>query len=149
VIAEPWDIGPGGYQLGGFPAGTAEWNDRFRDTTRRFWRGDDGMLPRLAPNLLASSDLFEHDFRRPWASVNYVASHDGFTLADLVSYNERHNEANGENNRDGHPSNFSNNHGRRGTDRRSGHPANPPAPAPQHAGDPVAGARHAHVAGRR
>ncbi|HRD66294.1 MAG TPA: glycogen debranching protein GlgX [Candidatus Competibacter sp.] len=111
VIAEPWDIGPGGYQLGGFPAGTAEWNDRFRDTTRRFWRGDDGMLARLAPNLLASSDLFEHDCRRPWASVNYIASHDGFTLADLVSYNERHNEANSENNRDGHPSNFSNNHG--------------------------------------
>ncbi|HAO33162.1 MAG TPA: glycogen debranching protein GlgX [Candidatus Competibacter sp.] len=111
VIAEPWDIGPGGYQLGGFPAGTAEWNDRFRDTTRRFWRGDDGMLSKLAPNLLASSDLFEHDCRRPWSSVNYVASHDGFTLADLVSYNERHNEANGEQNRDGHPYNFSNNHG--------------------------------------
>jgi glycogen operon protein len=111
VIAEPWDIGPGGYQLGGFPAGTAEWNDRFRDTVRRFWRGDDGMLARLAPNLLASSDLFEHDFRRPWATVNYIASHDGFTLADLVSYNDRHNEANGEDNRDGHPSNFSDNHG--------------------------------------
>ncbi|MFO1371646.1 MAG: glycogen debranching protein GlgX [Candidatus Competibacteraceae bacterium] len=111
VIAEPWDIGPGGYQLGGFPAGTAEWNDRFRDTARRFWRGDDGMLARLAPNLLASSDLFEHDCRRPWATVNYIASHDGFTLADLVSYNDRHNEANNENNRDGHPSNFSFNHG--------------------------------------
>jgi len=111
IIAEPWDIGPGGYQLGGFPAGTAEWNDRFRDTARRFWRGDDGMLSKLSPNLLASSDLFEHDFRRPWATVNYIASHDGFTLADLVSYNDRHNEANGENNRDGHPSNFSYNHG--------------------------------------
>ncbi|MGB5065235.1 MAG: glycogen debranching protein GlgX, partial [Candidatus Competibacter sp.] len=111
VIAEPWDIGPGGYQLGGFPAGTIEWNDRFRDTARRFWCGDDGMLPRLASNLLASSDLFDHDCRRPWASVNYIASHDGFTLADLVSYNERHNEANGENNRDGHPSNFSYNQG--------------------------------------
>lgn len=111
IIAEPWDIGPGGYQLGGFPAGTAEWNDRFRDTVRRFWCGDDGMLSRMAPNLLASSDLFEHDCRRPWSSVNYVASHDGFTLADLVSYNERHNEANGEGNRDGHPSNFSSNYG--------------------------------------
>ncbi len=111
VIAEPWDIGPGGYQLGGFPAGTAEWNDRFRDSVRRFWRGDDGMLAKLAPNLLASSDLFEHDCRRSWTTINYIASHDGFTLADLVSYNERHNEANGENNRDGHPSNFSNNHG--------------------------------------
>jgi glycogen operon protein len=111
IIAEPWDIGPGGYQLGSFPAGTAEWNDRFRDTVRRFWCGDDGMLSRIAPNLLASSDLFEHDCRRPWASVNYIASHDGFPLADLVSYNERHNEANGEGNRDGHPSNFSNNYG--------------------------------------
>ncbi len=111
IIAEPWDIGPGGYQLGGFPAGTAEWNDRFRDTVRRFWCGHDGMLGQLAPNLLASSDLFEHDCRRPWASVNYVASHDGFPLADLVSYNDRHNEANGEDNRDGHPSNFSYNHG--------------------------------------
>ncbi|PIE82830.1 MAG: glycogen debranching enzyme GlgX [Candidatus Contendobacter odensis] len=111
IIAEPWDIGPGGYQLGGFPPGTAEWNDRFRDTVRRFWCGDDNMIARLAPNLLASSDLFEHDSRRPWATVNYVASHDGFTLADLVSYNERHNEINGEDNRDGHPSNFSNNHG--------------------------------------
>jgi len=114
VIAEPWDIGPGGYQLGGFPAGTAEWNDRFRDVVRRFWRSEDGMLPRLAPNLLASSDLFEHDFRRPWTTINYIASHDGFTLADLVSYNDRHNEANNENNRDGHPSNFSYNHGAEG-----------------------------------
>ena len=111
IIAEPWDIGPGGYQLGGFPAGTAEWNDRFRDTVRRFWRGDDDMLAKLSPNLLASSDLFEHDSRRPWATINYIASHDGFTLADLVSYNERHNEANGENNLDGHPTNFSHNHG--------------------------------------
>ena len=111
VIAEPWDIGPGGYQLGGFPAGTAEWNDRFRDTSRRFWCNDDGMLPLLASNLLASSDLFDHDCRRPWSSVNYIASHDGFTLVDLVSYNERHNEANGEDNRDGHPTNFSYNQG--------------------------------------
>lgn len=114
LIAEPWDIGPGGYQLGSFPAGTAEWNDRFRDTVRGFWRGDDGMLSRVAPNLLASSDLFEHNCRRPWASVNYIASHDGFTLADLVSYNERHNHINGEDNRDGHPSNFSNNYGAEG-----------------------------------
>ncbi len=114
VIAEPWDIGPGGYQLGGFPAGTAEWNDRFRDTTRRFWRGDDGILARLAPNLLASSDLFEHNCRRPASTINYIASHDGFTLSDLVSYNDRHNDANGEDNRDGHPSNFSNNYGTEG-----------------------------------
>lgn len=114
VIAEPWDIGPGGYQLGGFPAGAAEWNDRFRDTTRKFWRGDRGMLPALASNLLASSDLFDHDCRRPSATINYVASHDGFTLADLVSYNDRHNEINGEDNRDGHPHNFSHNYGTEG-----------------------------------
>lgn len=120
IIAEPWDIGPGGYQLGSFPAGTAEWNDRFRDTVRRFWAGEDGMLGQLAPNLLASSDLFEHNCRRPWASVNYVASHDGFPLADLVSYNQRHNEANGEDNRDGHPHNFSNNYGIEGTTDNEG-----------------------------
>ncbi len=110
-IAEPWDIGPGGYQLGRFPTGSAEWNDRFRDTTRRFWRGDGGLLPQLATQLLGSSDIFEHDGRQPWATINYVASHDGFTLADIVSYNERHNEANGENNRDGHSANYSANYG--------------------------------------
>jgi glycogen operon protein len=110
-IAEPWDIGPGGYQLGHFPPGSVEWNDRFRDTVRRFWRGEEGMLPDLATGLLGSSDIFEHDGRRPWASVNYVASHDGFTLADLTSYRERHNHVNGENNNDGHPINFSDNYG--------------------------------------
>jgi glycogen operon protein len=110
-IAEPWDIGPGGYQLGSFPTGSAEWNDRFRDTVRQFWRGDEGMLPQLATNLLGSSDTFEHDGRQPWASINYVASHDGFTLADVVSYCERHNHINGEDNRDGHPSNYSANYG--------------------------------------
>jgi isoamylase len=119
VIAEPWDIGPGGYRLGSFPAGTLEWNDRFRDTVRRFWRGDEGMLPSLATNLLGSADLFEHDGRRPWASVNYVACHDGFTLADLTSYKERHNHGNGENNNDGHPINYSDNYGVEGpTDNR-------------------------------
>ncbi len=110
-IAEPWDVGPGGYQLGGFPTGSAEWNDRFRDTVRRFWRGEAGMLPQLATNLLGSSDIFEHDGRQPWVSINYVASHDGFTLADLVSYRERHNHINGENNQDGHPVNYSENYG--------------------------------------
>jgi glycogen operon protein len=110
-IAEPWDIGPGGYQLGHFPPGSVEWNDRFRDTVRRFWRGDEGMLPDLATSLLGSSDIFEHDGRRPWSSVNYVSSHDGFTLADLVAYRERHNEVNGEHNNDGHPINFSDNYG--------------------------------------
>ena len=111
LIAEPWDIGPGGYQLGAFPPGWAEWNDRFRDSVRRYWRGDSGVLPELARSLHGSSDLFEHNGRRPSASINLVTSHDGFTLNDLVSYNERHNEANGEINKDGHSANFSNNYG--------------------------------------
>ncbi len=114
LIAEPWDPGPGGYQLGGFPPGFAEWNDRFRDAVRRFWRGDEGVLPELAPRLLGSSDLFEHRGRRPWASINFVTCHDGFTLEDLVSYNDKHNEANGEENRDGHSANHSWNHGTEG-----------------------------------
>ena len=107
LIAEPWDLGPGGYQLGAFPPDWAEWNDRFRDCLRRYWRGDAGLLPELARCLHGSSDLFEHNDRRPSASINLVTSHDGFTLADLVSYNERHNQANGENNNDGHSANFS------------------------------------------
>jgi glycogen operon protein len=111
LIAEPWDVGPGGYQLGGFPTGWSEWNDRYRDTVRRFWRGDDGMSAELARRLHGSSDLFEHSGRGPWASINFVTSHDGFTLADLVSYTHRNNTANGENNRDGHHANFSTNHG--------------------------------------
>jgi isoamylase len=111
LISEPWDVGPGGYQLGQHPPGFAEWNDRFRDTVRRFWRGDAGQRSDLAARLSGSSDLFEHSSRRPWASVNYVASHDGFTLADVVSYLERHNEANGEDNRDGHGENYAANWG--------------------------------------
>ena len=111
LIAEPWDIGPDGYQLGRFPGGWAEWNDRFRDTVRRFWRGDEGQLPELARRLHGSSDLFEHNGRRPHASINFITSHDGFTLTDLVSYKERHNQANGEANHDGHHANFSDNYG--------------------------------------
>ena len=111
LIAEPWDIGPGGYQLGNFPPGWMEWNDRYRDTVRRFWRGDPGVLPEFARRLHGSSDIFEHEGRRPSESVNYIASHDGFTVNDLVSYRERHNEANGENNQDGHRQNFSDNFG--------------------------------------
>lgn len=110
-IAEPWDIGPGGYQLGGFPSGWSEWNDRYRDTVRRFWRGDTGMLPDFARRVHGSSDIFEHSGRRPSASINFITSHDGFTLADLVSYRDKHNEANLEDNRDGHPENYSDNHG--------------------------------------
>ena len=111
LIAEPWDIGPDGYQLGRYPGGWAEWSDRFRDGVRRYWRGDHDMLPELARRLHGSSDLFEHGRRCPWASVNLVACHDGFTLADTVAYNDRHNEANGENNNDGHSENCSANYG--------------------------------------
>jgi glycogen operon protein len=111
LIAEPWDVGPGGYRLGGFPPGFSEWNDRYRDGIRRFWRGDDGMLPDLARGLLGSSELFEHRGRRTQSSINYVTSHDGFNLGDLVTYNQKHNEANGEGNRDGHDANHSWNHG--------------------------------------
>ncbi|MDR3516239.1 MAG: glycogen debranching protein GlgX [Azospirillaceae bacterium] len=118
LIAEPWDVGPGGYQAGSFPPGWAEWNDRYRDTTRRFWRGDAGMLPELAARLTGSSDLYERRGRRPWSSINFVTAHDGFTLEDLVSYESKHNEANQENNRDGQNANYSLNHGVEGaTDR--------------------------------
>jgi glycogen operon protein len=107
MIAEPWDIGIGGYQLGRFPPGWAEWNDRFRDAVRRFWRGDAGVIGELAGRLTGSSDTFHKQGRRPWASVNFVTAHDGFTLNDLVSYNQKHNLANGENNRDGTDNNLS------------------------------------------
>jgi glycogen operon protein len=107
LIAEPWDTGPDGYQLGNFPPGWAEWNDSYRDTVRAFWKGDEGMAPGLAGHLLGSADLFEKRGRRPWASVNFVTAHDGFTLMDVVSYNDKHNEANGEENRDGHSHNLS------------------------------------------
>jgi isoamylase len=110
-IAEPWDIGPGGYQLGNFPAGWSEWNDRYRDTVRRYWRGDSGVLPDLARRIHGSSDIFEHSGRRPSASINYVTSHDGFTLTDLVSYREKHNILNKEENKDGHQENHSDNFG--------------------------------------
>ena len=107
LIAEPWDIGDGGYQVGNFPPGWAEWNGRYRDTVRRFWRGDAGVLPELATRLSGSSNLYSQSGQKPHASINFVTSHDGFTLADLVSYNEKHNEANGEDNRDGNPNNLS------------------------------------------
>ncbi len=111
LIAEPWDIGPGGYQLGGFPAAWSEWNDKYRDTVRRYWRGDDGMLPELASRVFGSSDLFNHSGRGAWSSVNFVTTHDGYTLMDVVSYKDRHNEANGEDSRDGHDANYSDNYG--------------------------------------
>ena len=111
LISEPWDIGPGGYQVGNHPPGFAEWNDKYRDAVRRFWRGDSSMRAELAARLAGSAALFDRRRRRPWASVNYVASHDGFTLHDAVSYGEKHNAANGEGNRDGHGENFTANWG--------------------------------------
>jgi isoamylase len=111
MIAEPWDCGPGGYQVGHFSPGWAEWNDRFRDTVRSFWKGDQGKLADLATRLSASPDMFNKRGRKPWASVNFITAHDGFTLNDLVSYNDKHNDANGEGNRDGHSNNLSWNHG--------------------------------------
>ncbi len=107
LIAEPWDVGFGGYQLGRFPAGWSEWNDRYRDAMRAFWRRDGGILGEFAERFAGSSDIFRHNGRKPTAGVNFVTAHDGFTLCDLVSYNERHNEANGENNADGHHHNLS------------------------------------------
>jgi isoamylase len=107
LIAEPWDVGSGGYQVGGFPPGWSEWNDQFRDTVRAYWRSDPGQLPALARAMTGSREIFGPSGRQPWASVNFVCAHDGFTLHDLVSYNERHNEANRENNQDGHSHNLS------------------------------------------
>ena len=107
LIAEPWDTAGGGYQVGNFPPGWAEWNDQYRDTVRGFWKGDDDMAPKLAGKLLGSPELFDKRGRKPWASVNFVTAHDGFTLMDTVSYNDKHNEANGEENRDGHSHNLS------------------------------------------
>ena len=106
LIAEPWDCGPGGYQVGGFPPGWAEWNDRYRDTVRAFWKGDTSGAE-LARRLCASADKFNRRGRRTWSSVNFVTAHDGFTLHDIVSYNSKHNEANGEGNRDGTDNNGS------------------------------------------
>ena len=114
LIAEPWDLGPGGYQVGNFPALWAEWNAAYRDTVRRFWKGDAGQVGGLGYRLTGSSDLYGHSGRLPYASINFITAHDGFTLHDLVSYNEKHNEANGEDNRDGHNDNLSWNCGAEG-----------------------------------
>ncbi len=111
LIAEPWDCGPGGYQVGAFSPGWAEWNDRFRDTVRGYWKGEEGKVADFAARLSGSADLFNHRGRRPWASVNFITAHDGFTLNDLVSYENKHNEANGEDNRDGSSDNRACNYG--------------------------------------
>lgn len=111
LIAEPWDVGEGGYQVGNFPILWSEWNGKYRDTVRSFWKGDEGRIGELAFRLTGSPDLYQHDGRRPGASINFITAHDGFTLNDLVSYNEKHNELNGEENRDGDNNNHSWNHG--------------------------------------
>jgi len=120
LIAEPWDLGPDGYQLGSFPKGWCEWNDKYRDTLRRYWRGDSGMLGGLATRLAGSSDIFEKSGRGPAASINYVTAHDGFTLEDLVSYEVKHNLANGEWNDDGTNENYSANYGEEGSTQNPG-----------------------------
>ena len=107
LIAEPWDIGEGGYQVGNFPVSWSEWNGKYRDSVRSFWKGDEGRIGEMAYRLTGSPDLYEHDDRRPYASINFVIAHDGFTLSDLVSYNEKHNELNGDDNRDGDNNNLS------------------------------------------
>jgi glycogen operon protein len=111
LIAEPWDLGSGGYQVGNFPPGWTEWNDKYRDTMRAYWKGHGGLIGEFAQRLTGSSDLYNRSSRRPHASINFITAHDGFTLLDLVSYEHKHNEANGEGNRDGHNHNLSSNHG--------------------------------------
>jgi glycogen operon protein len=120
LIAEPWDLGEGGYQVGNFPIGWTEWNGKYRDTVRAYWKGDGGLINELAYRLTGSSDLYGPGGRRPYASINFVTAHDGFTLEDLVSYNDKHNDANGEDSRDGHNDNLSWNCGVEG-------PSNDPA----------------------
>ncbi|SEN65179.1 glycogen debranching enzyme GlgX [Cryobacterium sp. TMT1-3] len=115
LIAEPWDVGPGGYQVGNFPSQWSEWNGKYRDTVRDFWRGEPSTLGEFASRVAGSADLYEHSGRRPMASINFVTAHDGFTIADLVSYNEKHNDANGEDNNDGESHNRSWNSGVEGT----------------------------------
>jgi glycogen operon protein len=120
LIGEPWDIGPGGYQVGGFPPGWAEWNDKYRDTVRDYWKGTEGVMRDFAARLTGSGDIYDIRGRRPWATVNFITAHDGFTLNDLVSYNDKHNEANGEENRDGHSDNRSLNYGAEGPTEDAG-----------------------------
>ncbi len=115
MIAEPWDVGPGGYQVGNFPPGWSEWNDKYRDAVRAYWKGE-GKLGEFAARTAGSGDIYNRRGRKPWASINFITAHDGFTLNDLVSYNDKHNEANGEQNRDGTDNNHSWNHGQEGAD---------------------------------
>ena len=121
LIAEPWDLGEGGYQVGNFPTGWMEWNGKYRDTVRKFWKGDMGLHSEIATRLAGSADLYESTRRPPSASINFVTAHDGFTLQDLVSYEQKHNEANGEDNRDGADDNHTWNCGVEGPTDDAGH----------------------------
>jgi isoamylase len=120
LIAEPWDVGPGGYQVGNFPPGWAEWNGKYRDTVRKYWKGEEGQIPDMASRLSGSADIYKWTDRAAYASVNFVVAHDGYTLHDLVSYEQKHNEANGENNQDGHNDNISRNWGAEGETEEAG-----------------------------
>ena len=150
LVAEPWDVGPGGHRTGAFPAPWGEWNDRYRDTVRRFWRGDADRAGELATRFAGSADIFAARARRPSRSVNFVTAHDGFTLADLVAFAAKHNEGNGEDNRDGTDANFSWNHGVEGPDGRRRHRCAARPRRAQPAGDAADLARHADARdGRR
>ena len=138
LIAEPWDLGEGGYQVGNFPSLWTEWNGKYRDTTRDYWRGEHATLPEFASRFTGSSDLYLNNGRSPHASINFVTAHDGFTLTDLVSYNEKHNDANGELGRDGESHNRSWNCGVEGPTRRPVDPRPAGPSAAQHHGHPAA-----------
>ena len=149
LVAEPWDLGLGGYQVGAFPSQWSEWNDRYRSAMRRYWSGEGSLIGDISSRMTASSDLFNHDGRRPRASINHITVHDGFTLADLFSYNEKHNEANGEDNRDGSNDNHSNNCGVEGPTDDPEYPQPAAAAAQERAGLPDAGAGHSPDPRRR
>ncbi len=135
LIAEPWDVGEGGYQVGNFPVLWAEWNGKYRDAVRGYWKGDEGQIGDMGYRLSGSPDLYQWNGKRPYASINFITAHDGYTLADLVSYNDKHNEANGENNQDGDNNNKSWNCGAEGPDRRRGDQQTAPPPAAQFSRD--------------
>ena len=149
LIAEPWDVGDGGYQVGNFPPLWTEWNGKYRDTIRDFWRGQPSTVPEFASRLTGSSDLYQQDSRRPVASVNFVTCHDGFTLADLVSYDHKHNEANGEDGRDGSDDNRSWNCGAEGPTEDKANPRAAGQAEAQLPGHAAAVAGRPDAAGRR
>ncbi len=149
MIAEPWDIGMGGYQLGAFPQGWSEWNDKFRRSLRSYWRGDPNLIGEVAGRMAGSADLFRHLGRAPRAGINHVTVHDGFTLADLTMFTQKHNEANGEDNRDGSDDNQSADWGAEGPSDDPNDPRAAATHAPQSPGVAVSRPRRAFVAGGR